>query len=56
MSTYSFCFTQKKCDEYWPGLGAERNYGAICVTGLDVQQRADYVIRTFDVKEKIVSV
>ena len=52
---FFFFFTQKKCEEYWPGLGAERDYGSIYVTGLDVQKRADYVIRTFDIKENSVS-
>ncbi|KAL8603769.1 hypothetical protein ACOMHN_024385 [Nucella lapillus] len=42
-----------KCEEYWPGLRSEKEYGSICVRMTELHNRADYVIRTFDVKEAI---
>ncbi|KAK7485093.1 hypothetical protein BaRGS_00023633, partial [Batillaria attramentaria] len=41
---------KNKCVEYWPRKGKRCKYSSIDVTGLDAEQRADYVIRTFDVK------
>ncbi|KAK7101765.1 hypothetical protein V1264_020096 [Littorina saxatilis] len=43
---------RKKCEEYWPSLGEHKQYGFIDVTSLDVQERADYVIRTFQIQDK----
>ncbi|KAK7476502.1 hypothetical protein BaRGS_00032250, partial [Batillaria attramentaria] len=43
---------KKKCEQYWPSKGASQTYGSFDVTGLDVEKRADYVIREFIVKDK----
>ncbi|KAK7503371.1 hypothetical protein BaRGS_00005292 [Batillaria attramentaria] len=40
-----------KCYEYWPAKGAKMTYGTMEVTGVDDEQRAHYVIRTFDVSQ-----
>ncbi|KAK7485114.1 hypothetical protein BaRGS_00023654 [Batillaria attramentaria] len=41
---------KNKCVEYWPRKGKHCKYSSVDVTGLEVEQRADCVIRTFDVK------
>ncbi|KAK7485109.1 hypothetical protein BaRGS_00023649 [Batillaria attramentaria] len=41
---------KNKCVEYWPRRGKQCKYSSVDVTGLEVEQRADCVIRTFDVK------
>ncbi|KAK7485107.1 hypothetical protein BaRGS_00023647, partial [Batillaria attramentaria] len=41
---------KNKCVQYWPRKGKHCKYSSVDVTGLDVEERADCVIRTFDVK------
>ncbi|KAK7503372.1 hypothetical protein BaRGS_00005293, partial [Batillaria attramentaria] len=42
---------KRKCYEYWPAKGAKITYGTMEVTGVAEEQRAHYVIRTFDVSQ-----
>nr|KAG5704335.1 hypothetical protein BaRGS_012644 [Batillaria attramentaria] len=39
-----------KCEEYWPASGKSQTYGHVTVKGLEEQQRADFVIRSFVLK------
>ncbi|KAK7461590.1 hypothetical protein BaRGS_00038675, partial [Batillaria attramentaria] len=39
-----------KCEEYWPASGKSQTYGHVTVRGLEEQQRADFVIRSFVLK------
>lgn len=40
-----------KCFGYWPAKGGKKTYGPIEVAGVHEEQRAHYVIRTFDVAQ-----
>lgn len=42
--------TKKKCQQYWPEKGRREEHGALTVTGVDVQLRADFYTRTFHLK------
>nr|KAG5691811.1 hypothetical protein BaRGS_016623 [Batillaria attramentaria] len=44
-----------KSEEYWPEAGSVQTYGSVQVTTVDVQKRADYFIRTFDISGSGVS-
>lgn len=46
---------QDKCDEYWPPAGAGMEHGAFIIMGLEVVDRADYEIRTFEINQQGVS-
>ncbi|KAK7478581.1 hypothetical protein BaRGS_00030180 [Batillaria attramentaria] len=41
-----------KCEEYWPAAGKTQTYGHVTVRGLEVEERADFVIRPFTLKVK----
>nr|KAG5693263.1 hypothetical protein BaRGS_000845 [Batillaria attramentaria] len=41
-----------KCEEYWPAAGKTQTYGHVTVRGLEVEERADFVIRPFMLKVK----
>ncbi|XP_025107111.1 receptor-type tyrosine-protein phosphatase alpha-like isoform X2 [Pomacea canaliculata] len=41
-----------KCDEYWPPAGAGMEHGAFIIMGLEVVDRADYEIRTFEINQQ----
>ena len=45
---------QDKCDEYWPERGTTTTYGHVTVTSQQEEERADFVIRTFILKVKVV--
>lgn len=40
------CFSQVKCDQYWPSRGTE-THGLVQVTLLDTVELATYCVRTF---------
>ncbi|XP_025101776.1 receptor-type tyrosine-protein phosphatase kappa-like isoform X2 [Pomacea canaliculata] len=42
---------KNKCFEYWPSLERSERYGPVTVTGLDVQRRANFLIRKFAIKK-----
>ena len=48
------CFSQVKCDEYWPELGTTTTYGHVTVRSQEEEERADFVIRTFTLRVKAV--
>nr|KAG5693258.1 hypothetical protein BaRGS_000840 [Batillaria attramentaria] len=41
-----------KCEEYWSAAGKTQTYGQVTVRGLEVEERADFVIRPFTLKVK----
>ncbi|XP_076469550.1 uncharacterized protein LOC143299914 isoform X3 [Babylonia areolata] len=41
--------SKQKCHEYWPARGTSVNTGHMEVTGLEEEERAHFVIRTFNV-------
>lgn len=43
---------QNKCDEYWPKAGTTCTYGHVEITNVDEEQRADFIKRSFSIKEK----
>nr|KAG5686699.1 hypothetical protein BaRGS_003026 [Batillaria attramentaria] len=43
-------YIKDKCEEYWPASGKSQTYGHVTVRGLEEQQRADFVIRSFVLK------
>ncbi|XP_070192179.1 receptor-type tyrosine-protein phosphatase epsilon-like [Littorina saxatilis] len=40
---------KKKCEQYWPPPGKKVKHGSVDVTGLEVHERAHYVMRTFHI-------
>ena len=42
-----------KCDQYWPGRGAE-TYGLMHVLMVEVTELSTYVIRTFHIQKVII--
>nr|KAG5686704.1 hypothetical protein BaRGS_003031 [Batillaria attramentaria] len=45
-------YIKDKCEEYWPASGKSQTYGHVTVKGLEEQQRADFVIRSFVLKKR----
>ncbi|PVD24387.1 hypothetical protein C0Q70_14869 [Pomacea canaliculata] len=41
---------QNKCAEYWPAPDTTVTYGPVTVVGVDVQRRANFIVRTFVIK------
>ena len=48
-SEFCSCF-QIKCDQYWPGRGAE-TYGLMHVLLVDITELATYTVRTFHIQK-----
>ncbi|KAK7493615.1 hypothetical protein BaRGS_00015127, partial [Batillaria attramentaria] len=44
-----------KCEEYWPASGKSQTHGHMTVRGLEVRQRADFVTRSFLLKNNTTS-
>ena len=46
---------QRKCEQYWPDQEPQE-YGPFTVTLADQQVFADYIVRTLEVKVKLLAV